>query len=385
MGRVSKIAVWYWMLQKRLFRKYSFWLILCMAPCLALGMRLASQEESSILRIGLYAGEEDEIGTAVVRGLMEKESIIHYEKAASVEEAENMVLQGKTDGAWIFEESMEERLKMAADGGMKKLVRVLQQEDNAQMKLARVRLYEEIYPHYVYAFYMDYIRNSLDGGEACSEEDIGKYFDNAWVEDNLFEMRYMGDAAKPTEDSSYLLAPLRGMMALWLMLVGLASAMYFLQDEKDGMFDWIPVKRRFFLICGYLLVPALDGAVIVLAALKFSGVFTAWGRELLSLALFLLMLVGFCSLLQILCGKMEWLGGCIPILLLVMLALCPIFLNIRQLHTVQMLLPPYYYLTSLYDKGRLAEMAVYTVVVYGAGWFLYRIKNRSVCPGIREK
>lgn len=376
MERIKKIGVWYVMLNKRLFKKKSFLLILCMVPCLTLGMRLVSEQDSSVLRIGLYANEDDEAGNLVIQGLMEKDSIIHYERAASIEEAEAMVRQAKVDGAWIFENSLSESLQGEDGGTDGKSVRVLQREDNMQMRLARVKLYEEVYPHYVYGFYLDYLQNHFAGKDG-TEDMLRQYFENGLTEESLFEMRY-ADVSEPVGEASYLTAPLRGMMALWLVLVGLASAMYYLQDEKNGLFAWIPVKRRYFLIWGYHLIPILDGAVVVLAALGLSGTYADWGRELLSMLLFTLMISGFCTCCQILCGKMERLGSVIPVLLLGMLALCPVFLNVRQLHEIQLLLPPYYYLNSLHSSRTVMEMALYAAAVYGLGWLFYRLKpNRA--------
>lgn len=372
MERIKKIGVWFLMLNKRLFKKKSFLLILCMVPCLTLGMLLASEKDSSVLRIGLYANEEDEAGNLVIQSLMEKDSIIHYERAASVEEAEAMVRQGRVEGAWIFESSLSESLQAETGGTAGRAVRVLQREDNMQMRLARVRLYEEVYPHYVYRLYMDYLQKH-SGGEGSSEEMLKQYFESGLTEESLFEMRY-ADVSEPEGEASYLMAPLRGMMALWLMLVGLASAMYFLQDEKNGLFAWIPVKRRYLLIWGYHMIPILDGAVVVLAALWFSGMYAGWGRELLSMLLFTLMISGFCICCQILCGKSERLGSVMPMILLGMLVLCPVFLNVRQLHGVQLLLPPYYYLTSLHSGRTVMEMAVYAAAAFGLGYLLYRLK-----------
>ena len=50
---ISRIVKWYLLINKRLFRKYSFILLLGIVPLFVTGIRVFSMEESGIVRIVL--------------------------------------------------------------------------------------------------------------------------------------------------------------------------------------------------------------------------------------------------------------------------------------------------------------------------------------------
>ncbi|MDE7404773.1 MAG: hypothetical protein K2M81_06680, partial [Lachnospiraceae bacterium] len=89
---IGKIVKRYFLLNKRLFKKYSFLLILCMVPFLVGGMNLLSQEESGIVRIALcLKNPEDELAAGIVGNLMKKDSVLSYVLCEDEEEARRQV------------------------------------------------------------------------------------------------------------------------------------------------------------------------------------------------------------------------------------------------------------------------------------------------------
>ena len=112
---IRRMAVRYYLYNKRLFKKYSFLLILCMVPLLVGGIRLFAKEESGIATVVLCLTDgEDELAARAVGELTEEEGVLRYLRCDKEEEARQMVAEGEADAAWIFTGDLSGSLKEAA-------------------------------------------------------------------------------------------------------------------------------------------------------------------------------------------------------------------------------------------------------------------------------
>ncbi len=351
------------MLNKRLWRKPSFLVILCIVPILVAGMSLAAQGESGIMRIALCVqNPEDAVSSQILARLTRKDSVLRYLMCDTEEEAREMVADAQADAAWIFPENLEERLRERIAGGSREpAVTVVEREDSVALIFTREILSKAMYPYISYKAYEEFVRNDL--GLEIDDRELREAYEATLIEESFFQMEYPDGQAG--EDNSYLLAPIRGMLAVWLVLCGFAASMYYIQDEGKGVYSRVPVRRRLWAAFGVHWVLLSNAAIVLLLSCRVAGVFTSWHREVLSLFLFMCCIVAFCNLLRLLCRTPEYLGSCFPILLLGMLILCPVFIRIRQLAAVRVLLPPNYYLRSVHGDSYLYKMAVYAVVCTG--------------------
>lgn len=377
MKGIRKGFVWFLLLNKRLFLKFSFWVVLAMVPCLVLGMQLAAKEDSGILTIYLCKEDpKDPMADMMIAKLMEKKSIVQFHTDLSIEEAMDAVIRGEADGVWIFQKDLQENMSASSESRkLKPVVRAIEREDYVALIMAREKLYSVLYPYYNYAIYEEYTRNAAGEEHEIGAEELQKAYDDYIMPGELFEMTYLDGGKVEVEDTSYLLTPIRGLLALWFILCGLAGSLYYLQDKKRGMFDYMQGTHQLLFSFVYLGIILITAGVVMLIAIEFSGLAVNFFREVLSLVMLLLTTVGFCSLLRLLCGSMERLGSCIPVLLLLMLVFCPVFISIKQLRWLQFMQPPYFYLKSIHGMSYYKDMAIYIVVVYGACALVYHIKR----------
>ena len=375
---MRRIGIRFWLLNKRLFKTYSFLVILCLVPVLVAGVRLGTREDSGIAKILLYLpNPEDELASQIASGLIENNNVLYYELCDSEEEARRSVESFQADALWIFPENTREALaESIGEGRVRHIVAVVQREDDVRMLFTRQVLCAELYPVFSYEMYVDFVREEC-GLPDVTDEELQEAYNSTLVEGSLFRMEYL-DGEPVEEDSSYLLAPVRGILALWLVLCGFAGAMYYMQDEQRGAFSRLPVNRRLSWALGVQWVLLVDGAAVMLAALKIAGVFTTWKREIPAAVLFACCVLVFCNLIRLLCRRPEWLASCIPLLLMGMLILCPVFIDVNGPRPLQYLLPPYYYLKSVHAAFYLGGMACYAVVLAFVCFLLYRWQSRYV-------
>ena len=338
-------------------------MILCAVPLLVAGMRLAARQESGIVTVALCRTDpSDELAAKIVDGLLQDRNVLRYVVCETPEEARALVERFQADAAWIFPENLAVRLgESAARKRVKPVVTVVEREDSVPLTFSREILTSALYPYFSYAVYEDYVRDDL--GLWADEEELSEAYERTHAEGSLFQIVYFDGRA--VEKESYLLAPVRGILALWLVLCGFAASLYYMQDEQRGTFSWMPIKHRLWLAFGFHGVVLADAAAALLIACKLSGVFTVWYKEVMNGVLFTGCVLVFCNLVRLLCGTPERLGSCIPILLMGMAAVCPVFISVNRFQPLQYLLPPFYYLKATHSTYHVYLMAAYILV--GAG------------------
>lgn len=376
---IRRMLTRYYLLNKRLFKKYSFLLILCMVPLLVGGVRVLSRQESGIARVVLcLPNPEDELALQVAEKLISGESILRYQFCESKEEARRMVVENEADTAWIFEEDLADSLRMVASRKrIGPVVKVVERKESVSLIFSREILSGALYPVFSYVVYEEYIRSDL-GLTEVSEEELRRAYEQTLVEGSLFEMAYLDDGQKTEEDFNYLQAPLRGILSIWLVICGLAACLYYMQDEEQGALSRIPVARRLSASFGMCAVFLSDAVLVVLFACKLAGVFTVWHREVMSCVLFACATLAFCNLIRLIADTPERLGSSMLILTAGMLVLCPVFFNLRSFRAVKYLLPSYYYLLSIHSVRYLYGMVIYTTVVSVLCVLIFKWKNRNI-------
>lgn len=362
---------------KRLFKRISFWLLLCAVPLLALAMRYLSFGESGMLHILLCEEDPADVLSGEVTGrLLTEKSVIQYTLVQQPEEARSLVESGRADAAWIFPDRMQERLDRFTDGNFQEegLIRVIEREDNVALRLAREKLFGALYPHASYSLYRNFLLKDL--GLTASEDMLYRIHENTAVEGSLFRFSVAGGDSEASNamQQDFLVTPVRGMLALLLLLCGLAADMYYLRDQEKGALEAVSLQRRRRYLYLHQLTVTGAVAVVSLAALRCSGIFTIWHREILWMTVYIAMCMGFCSLLQRLCGSLHRLAALIPVLMLISFVLCPVFFSMRQMKALQYLLPPYYYLNAIHNSNYLYGMFFYCFLTWGIDLAWNRLK-----------
>ena len=367
MRQIRHFFLYYALLSKRFFKKFSFIILLCTVPLLVLGLKNVSAEDTGMLKILLYAEDpEDETVRELTAKMLKEDSVINYQSVEDVDTGKRMVARGEADALWIFRDDFINRAEKIISTGRKGggVITVIEREENVAMQLARVKLFGIMYPDLSYALCKNFVKSEL--GIEATDEELKNYFKSSGNEEKIFNLELVeGDAAGITEKQNYLTAPLRGMLALMIILCGLAAEMYYLQDKEHGILDAFSLRRRQRSVYVYQMAAMIPVAAAIFAALYLIRDFTGVGRELLLLSLYLLDSVFFCNLVRKLFGTAGRLGAAIPILILGMLVVCPIFFYFRNLSAIQNLVPTFYYLRYScvrLELGDIGKMLLYALI-----------------------
>ena len=404
--------LWLYLTQKRFLLRPLFLLLLCLVPLLSFAVGRMSSGADSIIRAALSCrNPSDEKVREIFARLTDGGSAaIKYYVCSDEEELREDIRSGKARLGFVFPEDTGALFdsfaaqETAGGGALSVLgsllsgnsketdagsILVLAGNNDVVTKLSREQLYGKIYQDLSLAILKAWMDQHA-GVFYMQKEERDLYLEETMaayqMNENLFQLAYPDEELVSDRASSdYLSSPLRGLLAVLMVLTGSAAALVLMLDEKEGRLVWMKNGSRCIYRYFSILIPVADTAVFTLIALRFTGSFTGWGKEILLLALLCLSVTGFSCLLSCLVPGMTLYGALIPILVLACLFLTPVFLDLTFLRPLQALLPPWLYLNSVHGAVPLQSMCLYAVISgllsLSADYFL-RIRETPVFPAL---
>jgi ABC-2 type transport system permease protein len=373
---MKRLLKWFLLLNKRLYKKLSFVLILLLIPVLVFSYSNVAQEDSGVLTIALAQAGDDAMATGVIQDLLEENSLVRFLDCETPQEAKDLVAEGEADAAWIFPEDMEDKVyRFVANASRKNaFIQVVERDSSVPLILAREKLSGAMYANCSKAMFVSYIRKNVPELSHKTDAELETHYNAISVDGDFFQFSLMesSEASQEAQDTNYLLAPVRGLLAVVTVLSGLATAMYYMHDDRAGTFSWIPERRKGAVEFGCQMICVLNVSAVILIALGFSGLATSLGREVLILLMYAICAALFCMTVRRLCGKLAVLGTVLPLLIVVMLVVCPVFFDLREVRSLQYIFPPTYYINAQYSDYYLALMGIYGCVL----WLIYFLTGK---------
>lgn len=381
MKNLKTAAKWIFFLNKRLFKRIGFIIILCVIPLMILAMNIVSQQDNGVVTVALAAEDPDDTDAAeVMEGLVTGKSILRYKRCNTPDEAVSLVSTGKADTAWIFGSGLNEKIgRFAGDISERNaFITIVEREETVATQLSRERLYGEIYSRCSYALYRDFVLTRVDGAENISESELKNVYESLDFDDGLFRMAFIdGEDASASEAADYLTAPLRGLLCITVVLSSFAAGMYYLQDESNGVLLRIPGKQRFPFAVLSSFAAVFDTALVMFVSIFAAGIATGILHEAAAAILYALAVTGFGMFIRRICGKISVLATVSPVITAGILGVCPVFVNLSRIRPLQLLLPPYYYLNAVHNDAYLYYLAIYAAVIFAINYLLYRITDKA--------
>ena len=368
---MGRKRIWLWLLTKRLYKKPAYLALLALIPVLLLLFGYIAGQDSGMITVALAGEAYDPTAQQVMDGLEASPSMIRFVRTKTAAEAENMVRYGKADAAWIFRADMTELAEQFVEdpGAHNALVQVVQREDSVMLRVAREKLSAALFSCCSRVLYL---KTARENGVQLSEAQLLEKYGAASPGTALFDFSQAGGATEEV----YLTLPVRGLLAVVLALCGLAAAMFDQQDRRLGTFSWVSLRRRGLVELGCQVVSVGNVSLVTLLGLLLTGMGGHWLWELLTHGLYCLCVAGFAMVLRRLCPGEKTLAALLPVLVVAMVAICPVFFQVPQLRPVQLLLPPTYYIQGVHQPAYLGYMTVYSILCLGFCGLWDRLRQR---------
>ncbi len=364
---MKRLAKWFWLLNKRLYKKPIFLILLVLVLLAAVLLQIAAREDSGFAHIVLVQEDPtDEISSQIVSDLQTSAQLMRYTVCETLSDAISMVENGSADTVWVFEEDMQEKINRFVQTGSKrdKAVTVYVREETVPLHLAQERLSVTLYRYCSSALYISYVRENVPSLDHLTDAQLQTYFDEYDMDGELFAHETPeGEEFYKTQDTGYLMAPLRGLLSVLVLLCAMAATMFYVQDAAAGTFAWVPLQYKPFAAFGSQIIATLNVSVAMLISLYATGIATTLTREIVLVLLYAVCCTLFCMVLHQMFHDIRVYGAIIPLCMVLVIGVCPVFFDLKELEMLQILFPTSYYIKSTYNSNFVWYMVLYAVAL----------------------
>lgn len=378
---MRNVWMWFWLSLKRCFKRPAFLCLLALLPVATVALSIVAQQDSGFLHVAMAQDAADDTAAAVIASLQEDTQFLRFTVCDDPRDAVWLVEHGKADAAWIFTGNLQEKAAAFAEEfeADDTLVRVVERESTLLLRLAREKLTGALYGHCAKQVYLQYIETET-AIETLSNEKLSANYDNGFDAVELFSFRYP-DGEHAVVSEGYLATPVRGVLAVLMVLCALAAALFFGQDEERGLLAFVPFSHRLSVECAHLAAAVTAVAAVTFFSLAGGGLLGVWYREAALMLLYAVCCVWFAVLLRRLIHNLNLFAVLVPLFAVGMLALCPVFFEMKQALWMQLLFPPTYYLYAVHNDRFVWYMAAYAAALVLLSLILQKIslaKTREV-------
>ncbi len=357
---MRKIFTWYYLLNKRTLKNYSYIVLFLLLPLLAFSLKIISLRDSSVLKVGLYTAANSGLSKDIIKELIKEDSIINFIEYQDEERAYED-LQVKLDALWILPDDLAEAINNNLYK-KKHVVKVIEARKSSILGISREKLFAKLYPYISKALYKKYMEEKFPylKDDKEGEEELDAYYEARKIDDDIIDFVSLdkdGYIEKKT-DKSFILSPLRGFLAIWLFLVAMISAMFYKKDIDAGLWVWIDRRLKSAFSFLYILAITSTAALIMLVAIYVSGLGIVLYKEVVSLFFYVIALALVSNILRAIFNNIYIYSAFIPVILIVSVILSPIFIDLSR-PLLQCTVPVYHYINSIHTLSGLYKMFAY--------------------------
>ena len=372
MSKIRHNFMLFFMLTKRLFKKPSFTVILALIVAVTGIMSIALSRHSNIVRVAIVNGNTSPDAARITEQLLSSNGAVSYSLTDS-DTAYSLLNKGDADAVFEFAEDFEGAVAAFACGDKEaRPARLTVREKNIFLMLTSERLYAEIFPYVGKEIYNGYLAENFN---VTDKNLLDELFNGQPQLEKIVEISYY-NASDRVEDNDFLVTPLRGLLSVILSLCSMACVLYFLDDSDNGHLDSVPLSARWLRVSMYAAAGTVSAAVFVMTAICVSGLAVELLTELVCAVLLTVASVGFATLVGGIAGKTARMAPVLPIILIAMLFLCPIFLN-SEIPILPSLFAPYWYLGAVYNSAMTVPFAIYCAVVNLLSYTVWKIRLKA--------
>jgi hypothetical protein len=360
---MKRTVIWFGVFTKRYMKRISFVCLLILLPALAFSIRDFSEKPSEKVKIAVYY-EGGETGDKIVDRLLDYEGYLEFYEAESEKQLIQDVESKDAECGYVFQKDFEEQLN----------------DPRKQIftYYAPSSILHEMAKEVVFAAIMEECGGKILADAADSlnlftipeaEKELMSSYEKYKSDGSTFAFKYeyVDASGGKSGEGEHTVFPLKGILAVYLLAVGLFSAVNWFQDKEKGIFQSMPFG---FKEIGNMIVigtPVIWAGLSSLAAVYLSRIGERWYIELIAMILYTASIILFCDFIRGFFRNGLSLCCVIPLYLISCLLICPVFINISailpSLAFLEKLYLPYYFITAEKSIGYLIVIVLVLAAV----------------------
>ena len=346
--RISRLLL---IITKRYLKKPFTWLILLIIPALCVFIKLNKDAiNSHEITVGFNIGDTEdedsrELNNLLTDKLSNSTSLYKFVEYNDLDKMVNDVQSTSIECGYYIPGDMFVRL---INDEKEDLINVYISPSTTMNPIINETLYSYIFNILeterlkIYLSDRSIIKDKFEDN-TYNTADVSRIYNEIFAGDKPFHFDLSGN---PTEYSittkSIILSPLRGLLAILIILSGFTGALEFYKDQENPIFH----KQRIRLI--YILVPSILTFISSFISLSILSMHSFSISEFGNLLIYTLASIAFVYLLSLIIKRPVFFASLIPIFIIGCLIFTPVFINIGEfiptLKPISYAFLPYYYL-----------------------------------------
>ena len=382
---MKRMGMWILLMTKRLMKKPSFIIILVLLPVILVMYRFIITEDDATIRACIYVPEgSEEFTTKLADDLVTADFQAKFYLVDSEDDLYSDVIAGRAEVGYILPKDIRERfLTKNWDGAVTMVV-----SDSSQMapfvnEFVTVVIYTDMMEEYITDYLVNRSGLTFEDGDIrpLVRESLRKHAGSGSLFDISYRDYYKNEEVSREEvmSENYLMKPIRGTVALFVLLAGLAGLVFWFQDNAEGRFKVMSHEKRPVINYGSLLLPTALSAIVGMVCIIIAGLCGNIFYELLTMLLYVIFVTGVCEIIRVIVPNVNAVCAAIPILAIASYLCCPILIDLKKVLPVvsylRKILPPDYYLET-FNGTKLWVLAAATAVVTAVSVALEKVQNR---------
>lgn len=373
---MRQMGVQFLLFNKRLLKRPVYLIILLLMPLTVFLLSRTQAESPSGIRAMLYAEGEDwkeqeDLLDKIIGRLLVEDATVRFTLAESEDELKRAVLKQEADCGYVFPEDFSERLR---NDDWKRSVTFYCGEDTMIPMLVNELLYTSVFQVYSEDAFIDYMGTAYGeeaGGRTNAENKAEELLNLYLTNGSTFSFAYYGDLAEAgnnhqadeadeayeaynkekqkTADLTAGVVPVRGMLALFMMLSAFCGLVDHKRDHEAGRFVW--VKNKWAVQLMMILIPTTGAALVSLICIGASGSWQGTRTEIASVIIYIFALTAYAMIWGLLFRSEHAVVASVPFLMIATILFSPVFWNLKSvlpvLQIMEKLFPVSWYLAMV--------------------------------------
>lgn len=335
---MKKILTWYLLFSKRQLKRASMIFILAFMLIMTIALKFMSTDITAGATVGFYIDKTSpdyNKMSEIIDGLLCHDGMIKFASYDSRQSLENDVTSGTIQGGYVFSDDFYEKF---VECDNRKLVELIESPDNSISILSNMIVLAVVMENAAGdvliedTISQDFFDGIPESDFMKLQEEYRKYASNgstfSFDYDTLYE-DYKG-SSKSMDISSYLVTPVRGIVAIFIFITALTGGVSWFNDKNSFTYANIPLNRRHTLKLLVISVPVVMTSIAGYLSLVITGICDNPLNELYVVTVYGILCIVFTCILTMITTESLF-SALIPVFILGSVICCPIFFNLANL------------------------------------------------------
>lgn len=351
--KVKKTLVWLFLLLKRQLKKISLYVILFIMVSACVSVKHIADNYTVSISVGICNKDTDDVAKRVTKGMYEHIGLVKYVEYESEEELEKALWKKEIHAGYVINEEFSEKIVNAQT---KDIIRVLETPDNMVTSISNELFFSYVMKEISYEWLVNDTKDTGLFDEVSLDDmrkELRKYFEINLSNGSTFAVNYdrMDDEFErgsfKIDITDYISPIIVGIIGLMVFIGGMCGTLNHYDDSESNAFILLNGFMRFMVMVIEIFIPVCIVTIFGITTLWMTQIVDNMAAVMAKFVIYDFIVVLYCLMLRCLIRKKVVFAGFIPVLVMMSLIFCPIFINMEaiagELAEIGKILPLYWF------------------------------------------